>query len=151
MYLLYSFALISHCCYSEITSNLLKRLSTRNWSVAVEICSFRHKSIRELTRRPEAQSVLQLIPKMFNGIEVKALCRSLEFFHTNLGKPSLHGPCAQGHCHAGRCFDKVPKFHTKTSYTDVCLQQLREDPHIRIVSCSYNFGHTVYMCFRSRN
>ncbi|MCI4381499.1 hypothetical protein PGIGA_G00252490 [Pangasianodon gigas] len=37
------------------------------------------------------QSVFQFIPKVFSGVEVRALCRTLEFFHSNLHTPCLHG------------------------------------------------------------
>lgn len=38
------------------------------------------------------QSALQFIPKVFSKAEFRTLCRTLEFFHTNLGKPLLYGP-----------------------------------------------------------
>lgn len=31
------------------------------------------------------------IPKVFSEVEVKALCKSLEFIHSRLGKTCLHG------------------------------------------------------------
>ena len=39
-----------------------------------------------------SQSALQFIPKVFNGAEVRALCRLVKFFHTDLDKPFLYGP-----------------------------------------------------------
>ncbi|MCJ8730323.1 hypothetical protein PDJAM_G00183060 [Pangasius djambal] len=36
-------------------------------------------------------SALRFIPKVLSGVEVRALCRTLEFFHSSLGKPCLHG------------------------------------------------------------
>ena len=33
-----------------------------------------------------------MIPKVFDGVEVRALCRPVKFFHTNLNKPFLYGP-----------------------------------------------------------
>ena len=36
--------------------------------------------------------MLQFIPKVFDGVEVRALCRSVKFFHNNLDKPFLYGP-----------------------------------------------------------
>ncbi|MCI4391931.1 hypothetical protein PGIGA_G00140000 [Pangasianodon gigas] len=45
-----------------------------------------------LVRRPDAKLVFQFIPKVFSGVEVRALCRPLKFFHNNLGEPCLHGP-----------------------------------------------------------
>ncbi|MCI4389338.1 hypothetical protein PGIGA_G00096810 [Pangasianodon gigas] len=44
-----------------------------------------------LVRRSGVQSVFQFIPKVFSGVEVRALCRTLEFFHSNLNTPCLHG------------------------------------------------------------
>ncbi|MCJ8736196.1 hypothetical protein PDJAM_G00256040 [Pangasius djambal] len=44
-----------------------------------------------LVRRSGVQSVFQFIPKVFSGVEVRALCRTLEFFHSNLHTPCLHG------------------------------------------------------------
>ncbi|MCJ8729883.1 hypothetical protein PDJAM_G00112500 [Pangasius djambal] len=42
-------------------------------------------------RRSGAQLLSQFITKVFIRDEVRALCRPLEFFYTNLGKPCLHG------------------------------------------------------------
>ncbi|MCJ8748149.1 hypothetical protein PDJAM_G00161710 [Pangasius djambal] len=44
-----------------------------------------------LVRTSGVQSVFQFIPKVFSGVEVRALCRTLEFFHSNLHTPRLHG------------------------------------------------------------
>ncbi|MCI4391073.1 hypothetical protein PGIGA_G00130010 [Pangasianodon gigas] len=44
-----------------------------------------------MVRRSGVQSVFQFIPKVFSGVEVRALCRTLEFFHSNLHTPCLHG------------------------------------------------------------
>ncbi|CDQ67465.1 unnamed protein product [Oncorhynchus mykiss] len=48
------------------------------------------------------QLALQFIPKAFDGVEVRALCRPVKFFHTDLNKPFLYGPriVQRGHCHA---------------------------------------------------
>ncbi|MCJ8749761.1 hypothetical protein PDJAM_G00180000 [Pangasius djambal] len=43
-----------------------------------------------LVRRSGVQSVFQFIPKVFSGVEVRALCRTLEFFHFNLGARFVH-------------------------------------------------------------
>ncbi len=50
------------------------------------------KSISEVEHRcwvirPGLQSVLQFIPKAFNGVDVRALCRPVKFFHTEPGNP----------------------------------------------------------------
>jgi hypothetical protein len=42
---------------------------------------------------PGSKSAFQLIPKVYDGVEVRALCRPVKFFHTNLDKPFLYGPC----------------------------------------------------------
>jgi hypothetical protein len=34
----------------------------------------------------------QLIPKVFDGVEVTALCRPVKFFHTDLDKLFMYGP-----------------------------------------------------------
>jgi hypothetical protein len=41
------------------------------------------------TIRPGSQSGFQFIPKVFDGVEVRALCRPVKFFHTDLDKPFL--------------------------------------------------------------
>ena len=38
------------------------------------------------------QSAFQFIPKVFDGVEVRALCRPVKFFYTDLDKPFLYGP-----------------------------------------------------------
>ena len=44
----------------------------------------------------------KFIPKVFDGVEVRALCKPVKFFHTDLDKPFLFGPrfVQQGPCHA---------------------------------------------------
>ena len=42
--------------------------------------------------RSGEQSAFQFIQKVFDGVEVRALCRPVKFFHTDLDKPFLHGP-----------------------------------------------------------
>jgi hypothetical protein len=42
--------------------------------------------------------VFQFIPKVFDGVEVKALFRPIKFFHTDLDKPFMYGP---GFVHGG--------------------------------------------------
>lgn len=59
----------------------------RFWSVALEICPF----IRESTSIKSdtdngVESVLHFIPTLISGVEIRASCRPLDFFHTNLGK-----------------------------------------------------------------
>jgi hypothetical protein len=80
------------CCY-----NLLGRLSTRCWNIAAELW-FSNKSISEVGHwcwaiRTGLQSAFQFIPKVFDVVEVRALCRPVKFFHTDLDKLFLYGPC----------------------------------------------------------
>lgn len=73
-----------------IISTLLWRLSAKLWSVDVGICPFNHKSISEVWRwQPGAQLPFLFIPE-FSGVGVRVLCRPLEFFHFNHGKPWMH-------------------------------------------------------------
>ena len=71
-----------------------------------DLLPFSRKSISEVGHgcraiRPGSQSTFQFMPKVFDGVEVKALCRPVKFFHTDLNKPFPYGPlCARGHCHA---------------------------------------------------
>lgn len=37
------------------------------------------------------QAVLQFIPKVFSAVQVRALCRTFEFFDSKLDKPCLRG------------------------------------------------------------
>ena len=39
-----------------------------------------------------SQSAFQFIPKVFDGFEVRALCRSVKFFQNDLDKPFLYRP-----------------------------------------------------------
>ena len=59
-----------------------------------------HSATRALVRsgtdvgaiRPGSQSAFQFFPKVFDCVEVRALCRPVKFFHTDLDKPFLYGP-----------------------------------------------------------
>lgn len=99
--ILHPFALI-------ITSLLPGRLCTRSLCVVVWICPFSRKSISEVRhwcqmRRCGAQWSFQFIPKVFCAVEVRALCRSLEFFQFIPWQiiSSWTSLCEQGLCHAG--------------------------------------------------
>ena len=35
----------------------------------------------------------QFVPELSDEVEVRALSRSVKFFHTDLNKPFLNGPC----------------------------------------------------------
>ena len=84
--------------FAAITaSTLLRRFSTRGWNIAAGTCFHSATSFSEVRDcwviRPGSQSAIQLIPKVFDGVEVRALCRPVKFFHTDLDKPFLYGPC----------------------------------------------------------
>lgn len=77
----------SYCSLAVvITSTPLRRFFIRNWYTALG--PFLYKSISEI--RPGVQSLFRFIVKMFVGVEVRALGRSLEFFHITLFIPCLH-------------------------------------------------------------
>ncbi|MCJ8737978.1 hypothetical protein PDJAM_G00030230 [Pangasius djambal] len=68
-----------------------------------------------LLRRSGVQSVFQFIPKVFSGVEVRALCRTLEFFHSNLHTPRLHGA---RFVHRGIVMLEQVVFHDVNSLTE---------------------------------
>jgi hypothetical protein len=67
---------------------------------------FSHKSISEVGHwcwaiRPSSQSAFQFIPKVFDAVEVRALCRGVKFFYTDF-KQTISvwtSLCGWGHCH----------------------------------------------------
>ena len=75
--------------FAAITaSTLLGRLSTRFRSVFMGLLDHSSRSICEVThwcwsRRPGSQSAL-IHPKVFYGVEVRTLCRPVQFIHTRL-------------------------------------------------------------------
>jgi hypothetical protein len=80
---------------ARTTSTLQGRLSTRCWNIAAGSCF--HSDTRALVSsdtnvKPGSQSAFQFIPKMFDGVETRALCRPVKFFHTDLDKPFLYRP-----------------------------------------------------------
>jgi hypothetical protein len=42
--------------------------------------------------RPGLQAAYKFIPNVFDGVEGRALCRPVKFFHTDLNKLFLYGP-----------------------------------------------------------
>ena len=60
-----------------------------------DLLPFSHKSISEVRHlfwaiRPGSQSEFQLISKVFDEVEVRALYRPVKVFHTDLDKPFLY-------------------------------------------------------------
>jgi hypothetical protein len=44
-----------------------------------------------LSDRPGSQSAFQFIPKVLDGVKIRALCRLVKFFHTDLNKTFMYG------------------------------------------------------------
>jgi hypothetical protein len=62
-----------------------------------DLLPFSHKSISDVghwcwVNRPGSQLAFKFIPKVFNGVEVRALCSPVKFFHTYLNKLFLYRP-----------------------------------------------------------
>jgi hypothetical protein len=53
---------------------------------------------------------------MFDGVEVRGLCRPAKFFHTYLDKPFLYGPCS---VHWGIVMLKQEKSFPKLGSTEL--------------------------------
>ena len=94
-----SWALIwnwSHlCCYNSLHSSGKDfHYMLENWWRDLLPCS--HERVSEAGHwcwvfRPCSLSGFLFIPKVFDGREVRALCRPVKFFHTKLDKPFLYG------------------------------------------------------------
>jgi hypothetical protein len=76
------------CCY-----NSLQPFGKPFYEMLEHCCKdlllFSHKSISEVRHwcwaiRPGSQSAFKLFPKVFDEDEVRALCRPVKFFHTDL-------------------------------------------------------------------
>lgn len=70
-----------------------------------------------------------LIPNTFIEVEVRALCKSWEFFHCKLGK-AWRSFWVQLHCHDGTDSDFLFLQHTKTSIIILCYCFRKKNPHI---------------------
>ena len=70
--------MLEHCC-GDLIPIQPKEHEVGHWCWAI---------------RPGSQSAFQFIPKVFNEVEVRALCRPVKFFHTDLDKPFLYGHCS---------------------------------------------------------
>ena len=58
-----------------------------------------------------------------HGVEVRALCRPVKFFHTDLDKRILYGPlCAWGHCHHAETGKGLPHTVATKSEAQNCLE-----------------------------
>lgn len=91
------------------TSNTMKRLYTRFWSVPVWICDHSATRVQDVKQRWQMRrsgAQLSVHYKVSSGVKVRALCRSLEIFHSKLGKPFLHGDHFM-HRGALSCWKKV--------------------------------------------
>lgn len=123
----------THMCYFFNTPwRLPVFFFTSFWNIALGICPFSHKGkVRHWcwVRWPVVQSTFQFIPVVISRVEVRALCKPLEFFCSNLSKPCLHDLlCAHGHCHDGTCLGLLHPLswhcnvmEQETFYTVVCF------------------------------
>lgn len=59
-------------CYNILYSSPFSRF----WSISKVRCWY-------CVKRPGVQSAFQFIPKLFLGVEVRVLCKPLEFFYSN--------------------------------------------------------------------
>ena len=79
--------------------------------------------------RPRSQSAFQFLPKVFDIVEVRALCRPLKFFHTDLNKTFLcgtrfvHGACWNRKRLSPTCCHKVGS--TESSWMSLYAVALR--------------------------
>ena len=69
--------MLEHCCSDLLPFRRNSISEVRHWCWAIW---------------PGSQSAFQLIPKVSDGVEVRALCMPVKFFHTDLDKPFLYGP-----------------------------------------------------------
>ena len=60
---------------------------------------------------------------VFDGVEVRALCRSIKFFHTDLDKPLIYGP---RFVHGGNCHAETGKGLSQTVVTKLETQNRLE-------------------------
>ena len=78
---LYCYTSLPHCCGDFHSATSISEVGYWCWAI-----------------RSGSQSTFLFIPKVFNGVDVRALCRPVKFFHTDLDKPFLYGPHFE-HCH----------------------------------------------------
>lgn len=110
--------------------NVLLRQSPLLWlqffhqMLAAGICSYLHSSISEV------QHWFQFIPKVLDGVEVRARSRQVKFFHLKPGKPFISGFLYR----VLRCGKKM------TLYWQCCSMKTEACPH--------TFGHTFHMIKR---
>lgn len=74
----------------------------QDFKVSVEMFarSSRRAFLRSDTNVGHSQSLFSFIPTVSDGVEIRALCGSIKFFHTKLIQHFLFGPCL-----------KTPKIH----------------------------------------
>jgi hypothetical protein len=85
-------------------STLLGRLSTRCWNIAAGTCFHSAVNISEVehwcrTIRPGSQSAFQFIPKVFDRVEVRALCMSVLPHRSRENIYVWTSLCTWGNCH----------------------------------------------------
>jgi hypothetical protein len=102
----------------------------------VDLLPFSHKSIQSISEvrhwcwafKPGSQSVLKFIPKVFDGVKVRALCRPVKVFHTDLDKSFLYGP--------------------RFVHDSVRLKQERAFPKLLPQSWNHRIVQNIIVCYR---
>ena len=100
--------------FAAITSStLLRRRSTRCWNIAAGTCILFNSATKASVRSATVRFAVgvSIHSKDVRWVEVRALCRQVKFFHTNLDKPFLYGPRCKHGCifmlNQERSFPKV--------------------------------------------
>ena len=72
------YLMLEHCCGDLLPISHKSISGVGHWCWAI---------------RPGSQSAFQFIPKVINVVEIRAMCKPIMFFHTDLEKnPFLYGP-----------------------------------------------------------
>ena len=78
-----------------------------------------------LEEKAWSQSPLQVIPKVLNEVEDRALCEPVKLFHTKLIKPCLHSPyfasCSTVMLEQKRAFTQLLLFNTAPQLSFIML------------------------------
>lgn len=84
-------------------NNVLAKLPTRVWNLTAGICS--HLAKRALTQMLADKTwlALQFMPNVLDAVEVRALYRPVEFFHTKLEKQTFL--YVSGFVHSGKFYE----------------------------------------------